>query len=144
MAAHLLALLVVVSQPIASLAWFGGMHATLEQATLHEAAVEHGHNHHHGTLTHHEHQPMHTEDKTDVHCSRSILGPQFASAAPYAGTFQDLLQTIFQAMLVVLADTPSPGDPSRGASLAEDLPSQHSPPVPHRPPILLPLTLTIV
>jgi hypothetical protein len=144
MAAHLLALLVVVSQPIASLAWFGGMHATLEQATLHEAAVEHGHNHHHGTLTHHEHQPMHTEDKTDVHFSRSILGPQFASAAPYAGTFQDLLQTIFQAMLVVLADTPSPGDPSRGASLAEDLPSQHSPPVPHRPPILLPLTLTIV
>jgi hypothetical protein len=144
MAAHLLALLVVVSQPIASLAWLGGMHATLEQATLHEAAVEHGHNHHHGTLTHHEHQPMHTEDKTDVHFSRSILGPQFASAAPYAGTFQDLLQTIFQAMLVVLADTPSPGDPSRGASLAEDLPSQHSPPVPHRPPILLPLTLTIV
>jgi hypothetical protein len=144
MAAHLLALLVVVSQPIASLAWLGGMHATLDQAALHQAAVEHGHNHHHGALEHHNHQPEHKDDTTDVHFSRSLLGPQFASAVPYAGTFQDLLQTIFQAMLVVLADTPSPGDPSRGASLAEDLPSQHSPPVPHRPPILLPLTLTIV
>jgi hypothetical protein len=87
---------------------------------------------------------MHKDDSTDVHFSRSILRPQVASAVPYAGTFQDLLQTLFQAMLVVLADTPSPGDPSRGASLAEDLPSQHSPSVPHRPPILLPLTLTIV
>ena len=145
MAAHLLALLVVVSQPIASLAWLGGMHATLDQAALHQAAVAHGHNHHHGALEHHEHQP--TSTKTTPRMSTSpdpYSGREFASAAPYAGPFQDLLQTIFQAMLVVLADTPSPGDPSRGASLAEDLPSQHSPPVPHRPPILLPLTLTIV
>jgi hypothetical protein len=76
---------------------------------------------------------MHKDDTTDLHFSRSVLGPEFASAAPYAGPFQDLLQTLFQATLVVLADTPSPGDPSRSASLAEDLPSQHSPSVPHRP-----------
>src|SRR5918999_22354 len=135
MAAHVLALVVVVSQPVASLAWLGGMHATLEQATLHQAAVAHGHNHHHGTLEHYEHQPEHTDDNTDVHFSPSILEPEFVSASPYAGSFQDLLQTLFQAMLVVLADTPSAGDLSRGALLAEELPSQHSPSVPHRPPI---------
>ena len=143
MAAHVLALVVIVSQPVASLTWLGGMHATLEQAALHQAAVAHGHNHHHGALEHHEHQPEHRDGKTDVHFSRSILGPEFPSAAPYAGTFQDLLQTLFQAMLVVLADTPSPGEQSRHTSLAESISSQHSPSVPHRPPILLPLTLTI-
>jgi hypothetical protein len=143
-AGHVLALFIVVSQPVASLAWLGGMHATLEQAALHQAAIEHGHNHHHGALERHEHQTEHTDDNTDLHVSRSILGPEFASAAPYAGSLQDLLQTLFQATLAVLADTPSPGDPSRGASLAEDLPSQHLPSVPHRPPILLSLTFTIV
>jgi hypothetical protein len=143
-AAHVLALFVVVAQPVASMAWLGGMHATLEQAAVHQAAVEHGHNHHHGALEHYEHQPEHRDDKTDVRFSRSILGPEFVSAAPYADPFQDLLQTLLQAMLAVLADTPSPGDPSRGASLAEELPSQHSPPVPHRPPILLLPTLAFV
>jgi hypothetical protein len=134
-AVHVLALVVVVSQPVASLAWLGGMHATVEQASLHQAAVAHGHNHHHGAL---EHPPVERDDKTDVHFSRSILGPEFASAVPYVGPFQDLLQTLLQAMLAVLADTPSPGEQPRQASLAEDLPSQHSPSVPHRPPILLP------
>jgi hypothetical protein len=143
MAAYLLALFVMVSQPVASLAWLGGMHATLEQAALHEAAVAHGHNHHHGALEHHKHQPEHRDDNTNVHFSRSILGPEFVSAAPYAGPFQDLLQTLFQAMLVVLADTPSPGAQLHHTSPAKELPSQHSPSVPHRPPILLPLTLTI-
>jgi hypothetical protein len=141
MAAHVLALFVVVSQSVASLAWLGGMHATLEQAALHQAAVEHGHNHHHGAL---EHQPEHRDDTTDVHFSPSILGQEFASAAPYTGPIQDLLQTLFQATLAVLADTPSPGEQPRHAPPAKELPSQHSPSVPHRPPILLPLTLTIV
>jgi hypothetical protein len=137
--AHLLALFIVAAQPVASLGWLGGMHATLDQAALHQAAVAHGHNHHHGAL---EHQPGHTDDTTDVHFSRSILGQEFASAAPYAGTFQDLLQTLFQATLAALADTPSAGEQSRHAAPAEDVSSQHSPSVPHRPPILLPLTLT--
>jgi hypothetical protein len=144
MAAHLLALCVVVSQPVASLAWLGGAHATLEQAALHEAAVTNGHNHHHGELEHHEYQPQHRDDKTDLHFSRSILGPEYASAVPYAGTFQDLLQTLLQAMLATPRDTPLPGEQPRHASPAKDLTSQHSPSVPHRPPILLPLTLTIV
>ena len=138
MAAHLLALCVVLSQPVASLAWFGGAHTTLDQAALHKAAVAHGHNHHHGALDHHEHQPQHKDDTTDVHFSRSILGSEFASAAPYAGTFQDLLQTLLQAILVALADTPSPGERPRQASAAMNLPSQHAPSVPYRPPILLP------
>jgi hypothetical protein len=144
MAAHVLALFVILSQPVASLAWLGGAHATLEQAALHEAAVAHGHNHHHGALEHNEHQPEQRDDKTDVQFSRSILGPEFASAAPYVGLFQDLLQTLLQAMLAVLPDARSSDEQSRRASLAMDLPSQHSPSVPHRPPILLPLTFTIV
>ena len=143
-AAHVLALFFVLSQPVATLAWLGGIHATLEQAALHQVAVEHGHNHHHGALEHHEHQPQHSDDTTDVKFSRSILGPEFVSAAPYAGTFQDLLQTLFQARLVVLADTPSPGEKPQQASLTKDLPSQHSPSVPHRPPILLLPTLAFV
>lgn len=143
-AAHVLALLIVVSQPVASLAWLGGTHATLEQAALHQAAVAHGHNHHHGALEHHEHQPEHRDDNTDVHFSRSIVGPEFASAVPYAGPFQDLLQTLLQAMLAMLPATPLPGEQPPHASPAKDLPSQHSPSVPHRPPILLALTFTIV
>ena len=138
MAARVLALFIVVSQPVASLAWLGGMHATLEQAALHPAEVAHGPNHHHGALEHHEHQPMHKDDTTDVYFSRSILGPEFVSAAPYEGPFQDLLQTLFQEVLAVLADTLSPGEQPRHATPANDLPSQHSPSVPHRPPILLP------
>jgi hypothetical protein len=144
MAAHVLALFVVVAQPVASLAWLGGMHATPDQAALHQAAVAHGHYHHHGALEHHEHQRGHTDDNTDVHFSRSILGQEFVSATPYVGTFQGLLQTLLQAMLAVLAETPSPGEQQRHGSPVKDLSSQHSPSVPHRPPILLPLTLTIV
>jgi hypothetical protein len=140
MAAHVLALFVSVSQPVASLAWLGGMHTTLEQASLHQAAVAHGHNHHHGALEHHEHR----DDTSDVRFSRSILGPGFVSAAPYAGPIQDLLQTLFQAMLAVLTETPSPGEQPRQASPAKDLPSKYSPSVPHRPPILFPPTLSIV
>jgi hypothetical protein len=136
-AAYVLALFVVVAQPVASLAWLGGAHATPEQAALHEAAVEGGHTHHHGASGHHAHNPSQGEDKTDAHVTRLTLGPEFASAAPHAGPFQDLLQTLLQAMLVVPPDTPSPGEAPLGASLAEELSSQHSPPVPHRPPILL-------
>jgi hypothetical protein len=142
-AAHVLGLFVVIAQPVASLAWLSGVHVTLEQAAVHQAAVEHGHNHHHGALGQHEHQPA-ERNETDVHSPRSTHGPEFASAASYAGPFQDLLQTLLQATLAVLLDTSSPGDPSRGASLAEELPSQHSPPVSHRPPILLLLTLAFV
>jgi hypothetical protein len=134
MAVHVLALFVVVSQPVASLAWLGGMHTTPDQAAFHQAAVAHGHDHHHGTVGHHEHQPEHTDDNTDVHFSRSILGPEFVSATPYAGTFQGLLQTLFQAMLAVLAETPSPGEQPRHGSPVKDLSSQNSPSVPHRPP----------
>lgn len=143
-AAYVLALFVIVAQPVASLAWLGGAHATLEQAALHEAAVESGRVHHHGASEHHAHKPSQREDKVDAHAPRTAHGPEFVSAAPHAGPFQDLLQTLFQAMLAMLPDTPSPDEPSGGASPAEDLPSQHSPPVPHRPPILLLPTIDIL
>ena len=135
-AACVLALFVVVSQPVASLAWLGGAHATPEQAALHDEAVEAGHNHHHGGSGHHAHEPGGSSE-TVAHVPRPSLGQDFASAAPHAGPFQDLLQTLSQGMLAMAPDTPSPGDPAGGASLAGNLPSQHSPPVPHRPPILL-------
>jgi hypothetical protein len=136
-AACVLALLVIVAQPVASLAWLGGAHTTPEQAALHEAAVEHGHAHHHGASAHHAHDAPQGDAETSARYPVSALGPEFTSAAPHAGPFQDLLQTLLQAMLAVLPDAPPPGEAPRGASLVEDLPSQHSPPVPHRPPILL-------
>ncbi len=137
MTAYALALFVVVAQPVASLAWLGGAHATLEQAALHEAAVESGHTHHHGVSGHHAHKQSQREGKMDAYVSRSTSGPEFASAAPHAGSFQELLQTLLQAMLIMPPDASSPGEARLGATLANDLPSQHSPPVPHRPPVPL-------
>jgi hypothetical protein len=131
-AAYVLVLIVVLAQPVASLAWLGGAHATIEQATLHEEAVEHAHYHHHGALQHHEHRPSGGADKeTDTQFSRTALGPVYASAATYTGPFQDLLQ----AMLTIPPDAPVLDKPPRCASLAEVVLCQHSPPVPHRPPI---------
>ena len=136
-AACVLALFVAVAQPGASLAWLGGAHATPEQAAAHEEAVEHGYTYHHGESGHHAHEPPRGDDGTDAHVPQSALGQDFASPATHAGPFQDLLQTLLQAMLVAPPDAPSPDAAPGGPSLAEGLTSQHSPPVPHRPPILL-------
>jgi hypothetical protein len=143
-AACVLALFVVVAQPVASLAWLGGAHATPGQAALHEAAVEHGYLHHHGASGHHAHETPRGDDETDAHVPQPALGQDFASAAPHAGPLQDLLQTLLQAMLVAPPDAPSPVEAPRGVSLAEGLTSQHSPPVPHRPPILLLPTIDVL
>src|SRR3712207_629048 len=84
--AHSLVLIVVLAQPVASFAWLGEAHATIEQAALHESAVEHGHYHHHGALQHHEHLPSSGgSGKADIQFSRTVPGPVFASAATYAG-----------------------------------------------------------
>ena len=128
---HALMLVVILAQPVASLAWLGGAHATIEQATLHEEAVEHGHYHHHDVLQHHEHQRTGGAGKTDVQFSRTVPGPVFASAATYTGPFQDLLQ----ATLTMPPDALSPDKVPRFALLAEVVLCQYSPPVPHRPPI---------
>jgi hypothetical protein len=129
--AHALVLIVVVAQPVASLAWLGGAHATIEQATLHEEATEHGHYHHHSPPQHHEYQPGGGAGKTDTRFSRTAFEPVFASAATNAGPFQDLLQ----ATLTMPRDARPPDIPPRCASLSEIVLCQHSPPVPHRPPI---------
>ena len=130
-AAYALVLIVVFAQPVASLAWLGGVHATIEQASLHEAATEHEHYHHHGAPQHHDHQPDSGAGKTDVQFSRTALGLVYSSAAIYTGPFNDLLQ----AALTTPPDAPSPDNPPRCVSLAEVVLCQHSPPVPHRPPI---------
>lgn len=143
--AHVLALFVVFAQPVASLAWLGGAHATLEQAAVHQAAVEQGHDHHHhGALVQHEQHRPADRNEAEIHFPRSTPGLEIASAAPYSGPSQDLLQTLLQAMFAVLPEVPSPGEGSRHASPMEDLSSQHSPLVPHRPPILLLPTLALV
>ena len=136
-AACVLALLVVVAQPVASLAWLGGAHATPEQAALHQEAVEAGHTRHHGESGHHVRETPRHDDETDARFPPSTLGSEFASAAPHAGLFQELHQSLLQAVLVAPPDAPSPGGAPNGASRVENLASQHSPPVPHRPPILL-------
>jgi hypothetical protein len=133
LAAHVLALFLVLAQPVASLAWLGGTHATLEQTVLHEAALEHGHYHHHGAPGHHEHQPEDRDGKTGTRLSQGTVGPEFTPAAPLAAPFQDLLK----AALTVVTKAPVPDGPLRHAAQAGVVPSQHSPPVPHRPPILL-------
>jgi hypothetical protein len=130
-AVYALVLIVVLAQPVASLAWLGGVHATIEQATLHDEAVEHGHYHHHGTLQHHEHRPSDGAGKTDTQFSGTALGPVYASAALYTGPSYDLLQ----AALTSPPDVPSLANPPRCVLLAEVVPYQHSPSVPHRPPI---------
>ena len=111
--AHVLALMVVLAQPVASLVWLDGVHATLEQAALHEAAARDG--------------------KTDSRLSQVTAGPEFAPAVPHAESFQNLLH----GALTVAPKAPMPDGPPRYAPLAGVVPSQHSPPVPHRPPILL-------
>ncbi len=130
-AAYTLVLIVILAQPVATLAWLGGAHATIEQATLHELATEHGHYHHHGALQHHEHRPGGGAGETESRFSQTVLGPVYASAAAHSGPFQDLLR----ATLTIPPDAPSADDPPRCAPLAEVVLCQHSPPVPHRPPI---------
>jgi hypothetical protein len=130
-AAYALVLIVVLAQPIASLAWLGGVHATIEQVTLHQEAIEHGHYYHHGADQHHDHQPGSGAGKTGAQFSRTALGLVYASAAIYSGPINDLLQ----AALTTPPEAPSPDISPRCAPLAEAVLCQHSPPVPHRPPI---------
>ena len=131
--AYVLALVVVLAQPVASLAWLDGAHATLEQAVLHEAALKDGHHHHHGAPGHHEHRPGEGGDEQGTRLSQGMIGPEVTAAAPRAALYQDLLQ----AALAIVPEAPMPEGPSRYAPPALAVPSQHSPPVLHRPPILL-------
>ena len=66
-----------------------GMHATLDQAALHQAAVEHGHNHHHGALEHHEHQPS-TKTTPRMSTSPDPYSGRIRLRGTLRGTFQDL------------------------------------------------------
>ena len=139
--AYVLALIVVLAQPVASLAWLGGTHATLEQTILHEAAVDLGDYRHHGAPGHHEHQPGDRDGETNTRLAPQVTaGPEFIPVAPHAASFQDLLQ----AALTVVPKAPMPDAPPRYATPAGGVPSQHSPHVPHRPPILLLPTLAFL
>lgn len=136
--AYALVLIMVLAQPVASLAWSGGAHATIEQATLHKEAIKHAHYAHHGGLHQHEHQPGYGAGKTDAEFSRTVLGPVFSDAIS-TGPVHDLLQ----ATLPIPTDAVTPDASPSHASLTEVIVCQHSPLVPHRPPVYL-LTFLIL
>src|SRR4028119_2310290 len=73
-AACALALFVAVAQPVASLAWLGGAHATLAPAALREEAVEHGYAPHHGESGHHAHDPPQGDAEASARYPVSALG----------------------------------------------------------------------
>lgn len=128
--AHAMALGLILAGPVASLAWLGGAHATIEQVALHEEAVEHAHYHHHGALDHDEPEPG-GAGELEFQVSRAVFGPVFAAAAASMGPFNDLLQ----ATLSTLEDASSSDKARRGTSAAEAVFSQHIPQIPHRPPV---------
>ena len=118
-----LALMLVLAPPVASLAWLAGAHATIEQVAFHEESLEHEHVDHHGTHRHGVHEEPHAEPGS----AGFVLSPSAASAGPS----QDVLQG-------ALARSPdeSPPDGAQRLVSPNDLPPpQNFPLGPHRPPI---------
>jgi hypothetical protein len=120
-----LAVAVALAQLVASWAWSAGAHVTVEQVTLHEEAVAHGHADHHGGHTH-----AHSHGHGD-HASPEALGPVFAPADDLAGPYQDVLH----GALVRRPDLFSRAGGHRLDPLDPFSLAQIFPPVPHRPPI---------
>ena len=122
-----LALAVTLAQLVASWAWASGAHVTVEQVTLHEEAVAHGHGYHHGSLAH-----GHGYHHVSYQASPETLGPVFAPASDHSGLYQDVLHGALVGRPDLLARAGGHRlDPRDGLSLIE-----HFPPVPHRPPII--------
>ena len=84
----LLVLIVALAQLVALLAWLGGAHATMEQITLHEEAVERGHYHHHGALQHYEHQLSAVLARWIPSTLRPRSGPSLPLLRPMWGLFK--------------------------------------------------------
>lgn len=125
--ACLLALALILAQPASCLAWLDGAHATLEQAVLHAEALDSGDHHHHGGSR--RGAEVASKGTTAVYLDAST--PEVGPTAAFAELPPDLLKGTL---------LPAPGFPGgRDASLlvftAPALEGQHSPPVPHRPPI---------
>ncbi len=73
----LFALLLVLAQPVAYAAWFGGEHVTLEQAELHDGAVGRGDLHHYGlgSKADPERTGARADSVADLHPSTTDLAP---------------------------------------------------------------------
>ena len=134
-----LALAVILAQPVASLTWLAGAHATLEQVALHEEALAHGHaDHHHGHASAHAYGGHRAGPancgacEVDAHLRPDLPGgPVFGPAPAPVGPFQDVLHG-------ALSGSPegSPPDGARRLAMPADLPPpQNFPAVPHRPPV---------
>ncbi len=133
------ALAVILAQPVASLSWLAGAHATLEQAALHEEALAHGYADHHdgheSALAGGGHRagPANCGAcEADAHLRPDPPGgPVFGPAPAPAGPFQDVLHG-------TLPGSPEEARPdgARRLALPADLPPpQNFPAVPHRPPV---------
>jgi hypothetical protein len=128
-------LALVLAQPVASLAWLAGAHATIEQIVLHETALEHGHAHHHGGHRHGEQYTSPMPHSPPEHSGAELtsvgLSLVLSPAAASAGSYHDVLQGSLTAPPHVVPTTNLWHlDPSM-----DILFQQHFPPVPHRPPI---------
>ena len=121
-----LALAMILAQPLASLAWLAGAHATPAQVVFHEEALAHGH------ADHHHVDPAHCGAcEASVHFNLDVaggpaFGPAPSSIAP--------LQAVLYGVLAGSLDEPSPGGAWRLAPPADLPPPQNFPSVPHRPP----------
>ncbi|QIN79301.1 hypothetical protein GBA65_13165 [Rubrobacter marinus] len=126
----LLALALILAQPVSYFAWFEGEHVTLEQAKLHDEAIGSGNLHHHGLG------------------SKAVPGFGGAQGRPVAdldASTPDLAPTANLAALspdslksVPVEKTASPHRADDARPLfrqASALANQHFPSVPHRPPI---------
>ena len=135
-----LALAVILAQPVASLTWLAGAHATLEQVALHEEALAHGHADHHdghtSALAYGAHRvgPANCGAcEADARLMGPDLpgGPVFGPAPAPAGPIQDILH----GMVSGLPKGGRPDGAQRLAPPADLPPPQNFPAVPHRPPV---------
>jgi hypothetical protein len=122
-----LALAVVLAQPVASLAWLAGAHATPAQVVFHKEALAHG------QAGHHHVDPAHCGAcEASVHfdldvASGPVFGPTPASSAPFPA--------VLYGVLAGSLDEPPAGGAWRLALPADLPPPQNFPTVPHRPPV---------
>ena len=134
-----LALAVILAQPVASLSWLAGAHATLEQVALHEEAFAHGQtDHHDGYASAHAYGAHRVGPancgacEADAHLRPDLPGgPVFGPAPAPAGPSQDVLHG-------ALSGSPEETRPDGARRLAVPValpPPQNFPAVPHRPPI---------
>jgi hypothetical protein len=128
-----LALALGLAQPISTVAWFEGAHATLEQAALHEKAMEQGDLHHHG-------HDLETS-LSRYPANAETLDARNAELGPGDPSFEPLYFVLcgspdfLKAATIERPAVRAVGEARPVVSPQTVLERQHFPPVPQRPPI---------